>query len=130
MAATAQYASTVRAVATQITTASSAVMGGTTAIGTLLLAAGASGTRIDDITIQAAATSTSGMVRFFISNGSTYSILLKEVQVSPVIVSGIQPAFTTSLSNLAWVIPSGMQLRATSETANAINIIITRAGDF
>lgn len=130
MAAVAQYASTVKGAAVQITTASPGVLNATSAVGTLVIAAGSLGTRIDDLYIQAVGSTSAGMIRFFLSDGSTYSRLLLEVPVQTVTQSSTSAGFSTRLTSLAWVIPNGMQLRATSEVANTFNIIVTRAGDF
>lgn len=67
MTATAQYASTPKNGVTQISTAN-ANRDGTGTVGMVCMA-GASGMRIDSLTIQATGTTTAGMVRFFLTKG-------------------------------------------------------------
>lgn len=127
MAVSAQYASTIRSAAAQVTAANTSRDGTGTIV--TVLTAGSSGTRIDDITIQAAVTTTAGMVRLFVHDGTNFR-LYREIQVDANTVSATNPGFNTQLSNLALCIPSGYSLRAATEKAEAINVIITRAGDF
>lgn len=130
MAVSAQYVGTVKSPVVQVTTASAGIRDAASAVGTLVMAAGASGSRIDDITINAAVTTSAGMIRLFISDGSTYSRLVKEIPVTAVTVAATTPAFNTQLLNLGICLQSGQQLRATSEVANTFNIAVTRGGDF
>ena len=69
MATTAQYASTVKSAIAQISTANTN-RNGTGTIGTVFTGA-AGGSRIDDITITATGTTTAGVVRLFINDGTT-----------------------------------------------------------
>lgn len=127
MAITAQYASTPRTAVAQVSTANTA-RDGTGTVATVFTA-GASGSRIDDITITAAATTTAGMVRLFLHDG-TNTRLLREVAVLAVTPSATLAAFTSSLSNLALILQTGWSLRASTEKAETFNVFVTRAGDF
>ena len=131
MALTAQYASTPRLAAATLSAA--AAGGRTSAIGiagTLVFTAGTNGSRVDDITIQATVTTTAGAIRLFVCNGVTTCWLYKEVPISANTVSATNGGINITLSNLALLLPNGYTIRATSETTDAINVIVTRAGDF
>lgn len=131
MASTAQFASNPKVGIVNISTANTN-RDGTGTIGTVFTA-GTSGSRIDKISIQARATTTSGMVRLFIHNGST-SFLFKEVPVIAIIPAASVPAFQFSLSQeidavLPIILPTGYSLRASTEKAENFNIIAS-GGDF
>jgi len=95
--------------------------------------AGASGSRIDRITIEAVATTTAGMIRLFVNDGSN-SRLWREVSVSAITPSGTVATFTTEInsSNSALpllILPNGYSLRASTHNAETFNII-AEGGDF
>jgi hypothetical protein len=121
------YAATPRCAVGQVSTANTARDGS----GTLatIFTAGASGSRIEDITITAAGTTTAGMVRLFLHDG-TNARLLREVSVSAITPSATVAAFTSSLFNLAVILQSGWSLRASTHNAETFNVCVTRAGDF
>ena len=127
MATSAQYASTVRAAAAQVTTANTN-RNGTGAIVTVFTA-GSSGSRIDDISIDAVATTTAGVVRLFINDGTT-SYLWQEILVTATTPSTTIAVWSSTLLNQALVIPSGWSLRASTNNTETFNILVTRAGDF
>jgi hypothetical protein len=127
MATSAQYASTVRAAAAQVTTANTN-RNGTGAIVTVFTA-GSSGSRIDDISIDAVATTTAGVVRLFINDGTT-SYLWQEILVTAVTPSTTVAVWSYTLLNQALVIPTGWSLRASTNNTETFNILVTRAGDF
>lgn len=91
--------------------------------------AGTNGLRIDDITIKAQATTTAGMVRLFLHDGTNYR-LWREVLVSAITPSATVAAFEEELKDLALVLEDGWSLRASTEKAEVINVIVTRAGSF
>ena len=127
MSTSAQYAAMPKTAVAQVTTANTA-RDGTGTIATVFTA-GASGSRIDDVTITAVATTTAGMVRLLLHDG-TNARLLREVEVSAITPSGTVAAFIASLSNLALVLQSGWSLRASTHNAETFNVCVTRAGDF
>jgi hypothetical protein len=94
-----------------------------------LFTAGASGSRIDDIYIVATGTTTAGVIRLFLHDGTT-ARLLSENLVSAITPSTTIPVWSTTLLGQGIVIPSGWSLRATTNNAETFNIIVTRAGDF
>jgi hypothetical protein len=126
MAINAQYAATPASAAVQISAANTARDGTGTIVN--VETAGASGTRIDDLTITATGTTTAGMVRLFLHDG-TNNRLLREVPVSAVTPSGTVPAFIAQLFNLGLVLQSGWSLRAATHNAETFNVLVTRAGD-
>jgi len=127
MASNAQYAAT-PAGAMAVISAANTARDGTGTIVTVETA-GASGTRIDDITITATGTTTAGMVRLFLHDG-TNARLWREVPVTGITPTASVQAFTATLSNLALVLQTGWSLRASTEKAETFNVLVTRAGDF
>lgn len=127
MSTQAQYASTPKTAAAQLTTAN-ALRDGTGTVVTVFTA-GANGSRIDDIYMTATVATTAGMVRLFLHDG-TNTRLFREVLVSATTPSATVAAWTTSLTNLSLVLGAGWSLRASTEKAEAINVNVTRAGDF
>lgn len=127
MGTTANYASTVRAAMAQVSTANTARDGTGTIV--TVFTAGSSGSRIDDIVIVALGTTTAGMIRLFVHDGSNARLWV-EVPVTATTPSSTVPAWTTTLTNLALVLPNGWSLRASTNNAETFNIIVDRAGDF
>lgn len=132
MAATAQFASVPKCGIGQISTANTN-RDGTGTIGTIFTA-GASGSRIDAINIKATGTTTAGMIRLFIHDG-TNARLLSEVPVLALTPSGTTPAWEAQLNTntmtqiLPIVIPTGYSLRASTNNAETFNVIAS-GGDF
>ena len=129
MSSAAQYASTVRAAVAQVTTANATKDGTTGSVITVFTAGATLGSRIDDIYIAAIVTTTAGMIRLYISDGTTTRMYL-EIPVAAVTVSATVAGWTTVLLNQAIILPAGYTLKATTEKSEAINIVVTRAGDF
>jgi hypothetical protein len=127
MATAAQYAATPRAALGQVVTANTA-RDGTGTIATVFTAGG-NGSRIDDIKIQALATTTAGVVRLFLHDG-TNARLWQEVMVTAVTPSTTVEAWSFTLLNQALILPNGWSLRASTNNAEGFNVIVTRAGDF
>lgn len=127
MSINANYAATPRAAVAQISTANTNRDGTGTIV--TVLTAGASGSRVDDITVIATGTTTAGMVRLFINDGSNTRLLL-EIPVTAAVPSGTVQAFTYTLLNQALLLPNGYSLRAATNNAETFNVHVTRAGDF
>jgi hypothetical protein len=128
MATTAQYAATARTAIAQISTANTN-RNGTGTIGTVFTG-GSSGSRIDDISIVATGTTTAGVVRLFINDGTT-SYLWQEILVSAITPSTTVQVFSFTLLNQALILASSSwSLRASTNNAETFNILVTRAGDF
>lgn len=132
MATNPQFAATPKVGIAQISTANTSLTG-TGTLGTIFTA-GANGSRIDAIAIKGTGTSTSGMVRLFIHNGTTAS-LLTEIPVLAVTPSGTIPSWETQLNAnsmaqvLPIILPAGHSLRASTHNAETFNILAT-GGDF
>lgn len=103
---------------------------GTGTLATVIIA-GASGTRIDVIDIEATATTTAGMIRLFLYDG-TLTKLWKEIPVSALTPSGTVAAFTYKLAiPEGLILPGGgtpWQLKAGTHNAETFNVI-ARGGD-
>lgn len=126
MSSAAAYASTPATAHGQVSTANTN-RDGTGTIATILTA-GANGTRIDDIDIVATSTTTAGMVRLFLHDG-TNARLWKEIAVSAITPSASVAVFSSALRDLALILKSGWSLRASTHNAETFNIEVTRAGD-
>jgi len=129
-----QFAATPRASVTRISTANTN-RDGTGTIGTLFTG-GASGSRVDDISIKATGTTTLGMVRLYrsLDNGSTWR-LLKEVSITAITPSGTVQSFESVLTDLQWILPAGSGgttalLGASTNNAETFDVMVNRAGDF
>jgi hypothetical protein len=123
----ANYAAPPRAAAGQVSTANTN-RDGTGTLATVFTA-GASGSRIDDIVVIATGTTTAGMVRLFLHDG-TNARLWQEVPVSAATPSATVQAFATTLVNQGLLLPTGWSLRASTHNAETFNVIVDRAGDF
>ena len=132
MAIQAQYASTPKVGVGQISTANTN-RDGTGTIDTVFTA-GSSGSRIDMIDVQATATTTAGMIRLFVHDG-TSAFLVAELPVVAVTPSATNPAYSQQLNTntmtqfLPIVLPTGYSLRASTNNAEAFNVIAF-GGDF
>lgn len=93
--------------------------------------AGASGARIDMLAITAAATTTAGMLRFYVSDGSV-NRLIRELPVVAVVPSATVPAFSVPsyLFEGGLVLQANWLLKASTHNAETFNITPTVAGDF
>ena len=102
-----------------------------TNVGTVLTG-GTSGTRVERVQIVATSTTTAGIVRLFLYDGSAYH-LISEVLVSAITPSGTVAAFTATADFTApgsvLLIPNGWSLRATTHNAEAFQVTAF-GGDF
>lgn len=130
MATAAQYAATsVIALATLIT--ANTARDGTGTLATVISGA-STGTRVDDLTIIATATTTVGVIRLYVTtDGGTTNRLLREILVTAIVPSTTVATFTHSISNLGLLLPNtNSQLRASTHIGEAFNVLVTRAGNF
>lgn len=134
MATTPNFAKTPRCAIGQISVANPN-RDGTGTIETIFTA-GIDGSRIDTIVIQAVGTTTAGMVRLFIHDGTNIR-LFDEIPVLAFTPSATIPAWSVSVganANLATgkyplVLPSGFSLRASTHNAETFNVFVI-GGDF
>ena len=127
MATTAQYAATVNGASAQISTANTNRNGTGTIVS--VISGASSGTRVDDISIVATGTTTAGVVRLFISDGTNIR-LWQEILVTAVTPSTTVQVWSYTLLNQALLLKSGWSLQAATNNAETFNVLVTRAGDF
>lgn len=83
----------------------------------------AAGTRIEEVLIEATATTTAGVIRLFLYNGTT-SVLFDEILVSAATPSGTVAAFRASRQYANLVLPSASwKLQAATNNAETFNVI-------
>ena len=133
MSNSAQYASTPKFGSATLTTADTSLTAPTT-VGTVVTA-GASGTRIDYIDIQAVATTVASLINLFIHDGTNY-ILWQQVPVQVVTSSTTVPAFAAYLSSnsnsniMPLTLPTGYSLRAATSITQTGVRVTAYGGDF
>lgn len=132
MSTYAQYASTPKCGVGQVSVANTN-RDGTGTVATVF-SAGANGSRIDAIDIKAVSTTTAGMIRLFLHDG-TNTRMLTEVPVVAATPSGTLPTWEAQLNVntmaqvLPLVLPAGYSLWASTHNAETFNIIAL-GGDF
>jgi len=94
---------------------------GTTGTYVNLVTAAASGTRIAEIVTQATVTTTAGMVRLFLTDGST-TRMFDEIAISAATVSASVKGNRVSTLYTNLVLPSGWSMKASTHNAEAINV--------
>jgi hypothetical protein len=88
----------------------------------------AAGTRVLEVTVTGTGTTTAGMVRFYLYDG-TNTRLLSEVQVSAITVAASTKAFTQSVTFDNLILPSASwKLQASTHNAETFNVFAL-AGD-
>lgn len=130
MATAPAYAATPGSEVTAIPASANTARDGTGTLVTILTA-GASGTRIERVKIKATGTTTAGMIRLFVHNG-TAAFLLDEIPVLAITPSATVESFEGEIvygSSSPLILPSGFTLRATTHVAEAFHAIVI-AGDF
>jgi len=93
--------------------------------------AGVNGSRIDTIKIQAVVTTTAGMVRLWLHNGTT-AFLFDEVVVAAITVGASTEAFSAVLTYSGatlLVLKSGWTLQASTHNAESFHVHVF-GGDF
>lgn len=93
-----------------------------------LFTAGASGSRVERITICATGTTTAGMIRFYLFDG-TNTDLWKEVAVSAITPSGTIAGFTSQLASLAYILSAGKSIIVSTNNAESFRVV-AEGGDF
>jgi hypothetical protein len=139
MALNPKYVGAPRIGAVRISTPNTSRTGSGT-LGTVITG-GVEGTKLDDVVIQAAGTTTAGMVRLFLVGtiAPTFAALFAEIQIKAVTPSASVAAFSTSLKTapgnlggsavLPFTLPPGVSLRASTEKGEIFDVIAF-AGDF
>ena len=93
-----------------------------------------SGTRVDRVVITATGTTTAGMVRLFIYDGSANTRAWRETVVTAITVAASTAAFTATISapdaqSPLLVLPNGYVLRASTHNAETFDVI-AHGGDY
>ena len=128
MASNAQFVGTPKNGIAQVNVANTS-RDGTGTLATVYTA-GATGSRIDSLLVQATAITTAGMIRLFISDGANNRLIM-ELPVVAVTPAAYIPAWSATVN-----FPKGLVLQATwllkasTNNAETFNIIPTVAGDF
>jgi hypothetical protein len=117
MATVPNYASTPYFDEAQIATANTA-RDGTGTLGTL--AVGANGSRIDELVVAATGTTTAGMIRFFIYDGSTTRFWF-EVAVSAITASASVSPWRWSMRLENFSLPASHQIKVGTNNAETFN---------
>lgn len=111
----------------QVTTANAALDG--SGVPVTIYTPGSNGGRVDLIRVKAIATTTAGMIRLFIHDG-TNNRLWQEIPVTAIVPSATVESFEAELiPTRPLVLPSGYSLRATTEKTETFNIHVC-GGDF
>lgn len=132
MATQPQYATTPKCGIGQVSVANTNRDGTGTIV--TIFSAGANGSRIDAINLKAVGTTTAGMLRLFLHDG-TNARLLTEVPVVAITPSGTLPTWEAQLNVntmaqvLPLVLPTGYSLRASTHNAETFNVSAL-GGDF
>lgn len=100
---------------------------GTGTIATILTA-GSNGTKIEEITVQATGTTTAGMVRLYLHDGTNVR-LFDEFAVTAVTPSATVAAWRMTRTYANLVLPTGWSLRASTHNGETFNVECF-AGDF
>lgn len=120
MSTTPNYAASPKIGSANVSTAEASLTA-PTATGTIV-SAGASGTRIDMATIQATGTTTAGLMRLYLHDGTNYR-LIKEVEVRAAVPSSTQLAFNASVTFDGGLnLPTGWSLRAAPSKSEAFTV--------
>lgn len=121
MAANPQFASSPRLGVGLLSTANTNTNGSGTLVS--VMSAGSSGTKINEILVQASSTVTAGMVRIFVFDGTT-NYLFDEFPVTATIPSSNSAAYRLYKVYDNLVLPSGYSLRASTSNAESFNVMI------
>lgn len=126
MASTPSFVSTPRIGMAQASTANTNRDGTGTIVD--VLTGVAAGTRVLEVTVTGTGTTTAGMVRFYLYDG-TNTRLLSEVQVSAITVGASTKAFTDTVTFDNLILPSASwKLQASTHNAETFNVFAL-AGD-
>lgn len=129
MATTPNFPATPRAAFVNISTANTTrTASGTTNL-TSLMVAGASGSKVDQITVKATGNTSTGAIRLWLYSGSGNGTLIDEIPVSAVTPAATDPAFSTIKTYNNLFLPSGYTLYVTTHIAESFNVVAF-GGDF
>lgn len=122
------FIGTVKSPSVQVATANT-LRDGTGTLGTVYTA-GASGARIDRINVTATGTTTAGMIRLFLYDG-TNSRLISELPVIAITPAATTPSFSADIVfDQGMLMQATYQLRASTNNAETFNVTVTNGGDY
>ncbi|MGZ3949110.1 MAG: hypothetical protein ACXVDZ_12200 [Bacteroidia bacterium] len=87
-----------------------------------ILTAASNGTLIETVTVKATQTTTRGMVRLFVYDGTNSKTLIHEVQVPPTTASALDHSFVARVP-LNLNLKSGYSLLASTQNAETFQVI-------
>lgn len=131
MASTPSYASASPRVAVGVISTANTNRDGTgTGPATAIFSAGASGSKVEEIRVKARGTTTAGMVRLYLYDGSgTDGHLFEEVPVTAITPSATVETFEATVTYDNLVIQSGWSITASTHAAESFGVEIF-GGDF
>ena len=133
MAATAQFAATIRCAEASISAANTG-RGGDGTLVTVFSAGASSGSRVDRAYIVATSSTTAGMIRLFCNDSGTSTgsnRLLYEVPVAAVTPSGSVPSWSSGPVNFdgGYLLPVGYSIKVSTQNAETF-VVHMIGGDF
>lgn len=127
MSSSAQFAATPKIGHARISTANSN-RDGTGTVATLFTA-GANGSRVDSVSIKATGSTSQGMIRIFVHDGTNYR-LMAEDEVYDIGPSGVDRTHESYIELAGGLsLPSGYSLRVSTEKADQIDVM-AYGGDY
>ena len=125
MAQTPQYIGTPKSPSVAISTANTNRDGTTGTYGTLMTA-GANGSRIDRIRINATGSTTAGMIRLFVG-----SALVQEIPVVAVTPSATLPAWGVDvIFDNGLIVEAASVVKVATNNSESFSVTVTSGGDF
>ena len=123
MAASPAFASTLKTANGVLSVANTGRDGTGTVV--TVFSAGTNGSIVESITVQATATTTAGMVRVFVHDGTNFR-LYDEIAVTAATPSATVKAFRAqnTYTNRPIKLPNGYSLRFSTEKAEAFNVVV------
>lgn len=129
MAASPMFIGTIKSPTVQIATAN-ALRDGTGTLGSVYTA-GSLGGRIDRLSIIATGTTTAGMIRLFLFDGTASTRLVYEQPVVAITPSATNPAFTADIVfEQGLLVQAGYVLRVSTNNTESFNVTVTNGGDY
>jgi hypothetical protein len=131
MATTPSYASVNPRVAVGVISTANTNRDGTgTGPATAIFTAGSSGSKVEEIRVKARGTTTAGMVRLYLWDGSgTDGHLFDEVPVTAITVSATVEAFEATVTYDNLFVQSGWSVTASTHNAETFGVLVF-GGDF
>jgi hypothetical protein len=126
MATAPAYASIPRTERATISTANTNRDGTGTTVS--LFTAGANGSRVERITVCATSTTTTGMIRLYLHDG-TNTDLWREIPITAITPSGTIAAFYIQLGNLAYILANGRSIKVSTHNGESFRVV-AEGGDF